>query len=118
MINSQHNHFASFVEAYLMFKCITMIEEIKSEIARQFTIQIFTFNILSSLRILDLFDSAINAFANAIAHSDTDFINSMFQTRDIHRVLIGKHLFDYRDTFLRIQRHIFSNRETLLIKKV
>jgi hypothetical protein len=63
---------------------MTMTAEIKSEISRQFTIQIFTFKILFSLRISDSIDIEENAFADAIASSDTDLINSMFSTRDIY----------------------------------
>jgi hypothetical protein len=57
---------------------------VRSEINRQLTVQIFIFKVLSSLCILDSVD--IDHLANAIADLNANFINSMFQTRDIYNL--------------------------------
>jgi hypothetical protein len=121
VINSTHNHFFSLAKAHSILKRMTMIAEIKSDICRQFTVQTFTFKILFSLRIFDSIDIEKNAFADAIASSDTDLINSMFSTRDIYnfktqlrrdaldsltsvQILIRE--FDERDWMFQLQKNV------------
>jgi hypothetical protein len=80
MINSEHNHDSIIVDAHSVHRRRVLIEEIKSEITRQLTMQIASEKMLSSLRISD------SATSIDLNHFENFVIVSLLKARDIYNV--------------------------------
>jgi hypothetical protein len=80
MINDQHNHSFTLVDAHSVQRKIALTSEIRNDIAKQLRVQTKSFQILSSLRIFDLIDSSSSDSENSVV------INSLFKSRDIYNL--------------------------------
>jgi hypothetical protein len=77
IVNFNHNHSFSLVEAHSIHRKIAM-KEIQNEINRQLRVQITSVKILINFRIIDL---VIDYIVNS---EDFQLVNSMFRFRDIY----------------------------------
>ncbi len=80
VINSQHNHASTLVDAHSVHRRMILIVEIKSDINRQLTVQIASAQMLFSLRISDSATSA------NLSNSENSTIVPLLKFRDIYNI--------------------------------